>query len=74
MKEVMFILLVAFLATWVAVPPGAPAPALVGGGGIPLPDVDHVAREGPASQAGWNPLLDWLTGQLWGAVYALETI
>jgi len=71
MKEMMFILLVAFLATWVVLPPEAPL--LISGAGAALPDIDQVAGAAPAGAANC-PVFGWLLGQLWGAVYALESI
>ena len=72
MREITLILLVALVATWIAVPPGSPTPPLIGGGEAPLPDLDQVV-EGDGGRAWWNPY-NWVASQLWRAVYALEGI
>lgn len=70
MKEIVIIILVALVTTWIAVPPGHTP--LIGGGDVPLPDLDQVV-EGDEGGAWWIPH-NWVASQLWKVVYALEGI
>ena len=72
MREITLLLVVALVATWIAVPSGEPTLPLLGGGETPLPDLDQVV-EGYGDRAGWNPY-NWVANQLWRAVYAVEGI
>jgi len=60
MKDLVLILMVALLATCVAVPRG----------GETLPQLDSLASPTLAAP---RPL-GWIAGRLWGAIYALEGI
>ena len=75
MRDLVLILMLALVATCVVIPRESGG-ITVESSQVPLPQLDSVgAGAGPGlSPTGANPLMGWLIGQLWSAIYALEGI
>ena len=75
MRDLVLILMLALVATCVVVPHRS-SEIFMEGSSVSLPQLDVVEEGtgGGLSPASVNPLTNWLVGQLWSTIYALEGI
>ena len=76
MRDLAVVLMLALVATCIAVPHRS-SEMFMEGSSVSLPQLDSVMGEstgGGLSTASVNPLTNWLVGQLWSTIYALEGI
>jgi len=75
MRDLVLILMLALVATCVVIPRESGG-ITVESSQVPLPQLDSVGAGAGLglSPTGANPLMGWLVGQLWEAIYALESI
>ena len=76
MRDLVVVLMLALVATCVAVPHRS-SEMFMESSSVSLPQLHSVVGEstgGGLSTASVNPLTNWLVGQLWSAIYALEGI